>query len=90
MNKTLLFNPVGVVHARTIGTFRDRLPGWHIRSIYNKRHPWFAENKKYISSDTCYFSNGRVPADALDGVDAVVLFRRRPVFRIAILCSRPL
>ncbi|MFH1790721.1 MAG: hypothetical protein ABH885_01905 [Candidatus Omnitrophota bacterium] len=78
MKKTLLFNPVGVVHARNMPIFSAHMPDWRIRCIYNPKHPWFADGKLRGEGENCYFRNNRVPPEAFDGVGAVVLFSAQP------------
>lgn len=78
MAKTLLFNPVGVIHDRKIEIFRRSLPGWDIRCVYNRRYPWFAGRKADAGKGIFFFRNDDVPQEALEGVEAVILFTAQP------------
>ena len=75
--KTLLLNPVSLVHARNVEIFEKFLPEFNLRCIYNPRQPWFSDRKKINESEAVYFGSGHfqyVPQSAFDGVEAVILF----------------
>jgi len=74
MHKTILFNPVGAVHARNIDIFREYLPGWNIRCICDPKKSVFFEPKKRAGVDIRYFANGRLPKGVFKDVMALVLF----------------
>jgi hypothetical protein len=76
---TILFNPVGVVHDRNIGMFKEALQNYEVRRIYNTSHAWFS-NFRANGRDVYCFRGGRVPPEAFDGVAAVVLFSAQPRF----------
>jgi len=77
MGKCLLFNPTGPVHDRNIDIFRDRLPGWGIKRIYNTRQPWFASKPENKTPGDFFFTRGyfpQAPSEAFRDVKAVILF----------------
>jgi len=77
MNKTLLFNPINAVHDTNVNVFRNILPEWNMRCIYNPKFPWFSGKNKRDSKDAFYFTKGHfqcIPRGVFDGVKAVILF----------------
>jgi hypothetical protein len=75
MDRTILFNPVSLVHDRNVDLFRKALPEWSIRCIYNLKQPWFAGKKQ--EKDVYYFTGGifpRAPRAVFDSVKCLVLF----------------
>ncbi|MDD4910370.1 MAG: hypothetical protein PHR44_06835 [Candidatus Omnitrophica bacterium] len=81
MGKVLLFNPVSIVHARNMGIFREFLPDWTIRCIYNRRLPWFSDMDRGSADEVFYFKGRyfpKLPQGVFDGVSALVLFTSQP------------
>lgn len=77
VKNTLLFNPTNLVHNRNVDIFRRHLPGYSIRCIYNPRQPWFAGMRKIDDGRSFCFNGGHFPsppAEALNDVDALILF----------------
>ncbi|MFC1576471.1 hypothetical protein ACFL3J_02235 [Candidatus Omnitrophota bacterium] len=77
MNKTLLFNPINMVHDKNVSVFKKFLPDWNMRCIYNSKFPWFSGENKRDSEEAFYFTNRyfkSIPKGAFDNVKAVILF----------------
>lgn len=81
MKRTILFNPVSIVHARNMRIFRDAIPDYNLRCIYNPNLPWAADMKKGFNDETVYFKKGHFPSlpkGAFREVAALVLFTSQP------------
>ena len=55
INKVLLFNPVSIVHARNMSIFRNFMPDFKLRCIYNPNLPWFSDMEKNFNDEIVYF-----------------------------------
>ncbi|MBI5195862.1 MAG: hypothetical protein HZA10_06040 [Nitrospirae bacterium] len=77
MKNTLLFNPVSIVHDRSIEIFRQFLPGWDIKCVYNPKLKWFSDKKRHINGNF-FLNDGYPPEGLFDNVKALILFSAQP------------
>jgi len=81
INKVLLFNPVSIVHARNMSIFRNFMPDFKLRCIYNPNLPWFSDMEKNFNDEIVYFRGKHFPMpprDIFNNVGALVLFTSQP------------
>lgn len=88
MQRVLLVNPINIVHDRNVALIKRLLPEWKIRCLYNPEFPWFSAKRTAGDNSTILFKNGCLPARALDGVSAVLLFTAQPRIPPANLIER--
>lgn len=74
----ILFNPINIVHDRSVSALRAFLAGRPVRCLYNTSFPWFA-GRKALCPDAVYYAGGKVPPGAFDGISCVALFIAQPV-----------
>lgn len=77
MKNTLLFNPVSIVHDRNIEIFRQFLPEWDIKCVYNPKLKWFSDKKRHGNGDF-FLQDGYPPEGLFDNVKALILFSAQP------------
>ncbi len=81
MKGSILFNPINTVQARNVDVIMENIPEYARKCVYNPNFTWFGDKRGLKNDRDMFFTKGRfplVPREALDGVEAVVLFNAQP------------
>lgn len=85
--KSLLFNPVSIVHYRNIHLFAESFSGYSIKCILNPKFPWVSKINK-SPYEIIYFKNDDLPKHCFDGVEGVIVFSAQPRVTSLMLIQR--